>query len=41
MGYIEETDLVRFFKDLQACLSKANVPFHPLSESDLYTWLRS
>jgi aspartate aminotransferase-like enzyme len=41
MGYIEEADLLRFFADLQTVLHKAQVPFQPLTESELRAWLKS
>lgn len=39
MGYIQDEDQIRLMNDLQAVLSKANVPFTTLPESEMRAWL--
>lgn len=41
MGYIENQDQIRLMLDLQAVFKKENLPYTPLSESNMQIWLNS
>lgn len=41
MGYIENEDMIRFFKDLQSVFQKYQVPYTPLNEIEMRAWFQS